>query len=491
MELCGSSDIFKDGMPLLKEIWDNCKALNPRSPAPQFTHKGTYFYLLMYYNEKNNDAAIYLGRTKDLALRQVQHSKALESDNLSLLHYRMAREFIAQGATQRLFPITFIPEDIPNAGIHCAWTETILISNFESFNPVMLGWRNYSPSKVVLENIPDWGRSAQQDGYLRTYTRPCALMILDTTSQIKNSEPSLQRLKIREPFTGFNWCVPLAEGLMHEANMWIGTKIPSVDGQPAMWSFRTQPKRLTARRGVGILYGSRRNSQPVRFRRIMPVEERRLVPGTIINVVLEVTAEAETKHPYSYLQMPTTGPLDCWREAFRLAVRIEFEDEGKWYSKYLTQQNVTPFSSLYKKSKDANDPTYEINNIDIDWIHAIKTVAALLNWRWHPENALSGRVWSPYVTRTRTMEFDFFNQQLRIGTLPVTDKQCPRALTLDETSDMIEREFGLDVNIGHLPHAILIQDPEGGNRAAKRTKCDLCYVSYCTQANERFRTNFL
>ncbi|KAF4989132.1 hypothetical protein FGRMN_9317 [Fusarium graminum] len=477
MKLCDSLDVFKNGMPLHKEIWDKCKALDPSSAPRQLTHKGTYFYLLMYYNEETNEAAFYLGRTKDLALRHVQHSKALESENLGLLHYRMARRLIAEGATHRLFPITFISDDIPNANVHCAWAETILISTFESFNPVMLGWRNHSPSKVVLENIPDWGRSAQQDGYLRTYTRPCALMILEIASQIKNSDSSLQKLKIRGPFTGLNWCVPLAEGLMHEANMWIGTKIPSVDDMPAMWSFRTQPKRLTARRGVGILYGSRKNSQPVRLRRIMPVEEGRLVPGSIINVVLEIMIDAEIKHPYSYLQLPAIGPLDCWSEAFRLAIRIEFEDEGKWYSKYLTQASVIPFSSRYKNSKQPDDPAYGINNIDVDWIHAIKTVSALLNWRWQPDNALSRRVWSPYVTRTRTMEFDFFNQQLVIGTLPITDKQCPRVLTLDETSDLIEAEFGLDVNIGHLPSPILVQDPEGGNAAAKRNKCDLCYVA--------------
>jgi hypothetical protein len=101
-------------------------------------------------------------------------------------------------------------------------------------------------------------------------------------------------------------------------------------------------------------------------------------------------------------------------------------------------------------------------------------LAALLNWRWRPEdNALARRVWVPYCSRLRIIDFDFFNQRLVVGDYQPVSKPIPRLLTLDETSNLIEEKFGYDVHIGSLPNLALVNTAGPG----LRTKCDLCVVS--------------
>ncbi|KAF9773259.1 hypothetical protein IL306_008954 [Fusarium sp. DS 682] len=449
MRVCDTLKVFQDGMPRFKDIWNKCKPVSETSSF-KVDRAGTYFYLLMYFNEKTNDCGVYLGRTKDLDARYTQHSGALRTEKLTLLHYRMARELLKDGATYRLFPLLFTP-DVHNANIFDGWVETILMVLFESFNPVMLGCRRHLPSNEKVDEIPDWGRSAQQDGYLRTYTRPLALMILDIGSQMKNATPSLQKFKLQDTFTGLNWCVPLAEGHRYEASLWIRTTTPATDTEPAMWSFRTLPKRLTSINGIAVFYGNRRTTQPVRFRHTVPVEGTPLGPGSTVNIVVEITKDPNTRHTHSYLSVPIVGPLDCWTEAFRVGIKIEYEDNGKWYMMYLRQNRMTMFSTTYG-SVIPDDLGKSIEKIDTTWIHMIKIMAALLNWRWQPENSLTKHIYVPYLNRTRTMD--------------------PKLLTLDETSDLIEEKHGLDVHIGHIPGPRLFLPPSASED--RFIKCDLC-----------------
>ncbi|KAF9767018.1 hypothetical protein IL306_000461 [Fusarium sp. DS 682] len=129
----------------------------------------------------------------------------------------------------------------------------------------------------------------------------------------------------------------------------------------------------------------------------------------------------------------------------------------------------------------------EIHHIELGWLHVIKIMAALLNWQWQPVDSLSKRVWNPYACRVRTMEFDFFNQRLVIGDTQIVKKPCPKLLTLDETSDLIEKKFGPDVSIGMIPDLILVNSGYG---PGTRRRCDLCYmqphnIALAGRCNER------
>ncbi|KAL6920872.1 hypothetical protein FSHL1_004848 [Fusarium sambucinum] len=257
---------------------------------------------------------------------------------------------------------------------------------------------------------------------------------------------------------------------MKEANLWIRTRTPNDGNIPAIFTFRTHPRRLTKERFVFIFNGQT-GTLPIKFRPVVPAELTSLAGGSLVNVVIEITIDPNDRHPYAYARMPTVGPFDCWNEALRLAVRFEFEDEQGWHTQYLKQEKLQVFSARIKeKSSEFGD---EVDHIDLGWLHSTKMLAALLNWEWSPpDNAITRRVWVPYSNRLRVIEFDFFNQRLVVGNCQPTSKPIPRLLTLNETSDQIERKFGHGVNIGSLPEAMMINV----SGSAIRTKCDLCLM---------------
>ncbi|KAF5984529.1 hypothetical protein FBULB1_3324 [Fusarium bulbicola] len=240
-----------------------------------------------------------------------------------------------------------------------------------------------------------------------------------------------------------------------------------------MWTFRTHPRRVTVDKRVGILGAYGKDTQPPKFRPRINLEGTNLGPGSLVNVVIEITIDSTTRHPFPFLQLPKCGPFDYWEEAFRLGVRVEFEEEGIWKTRYLKQQTLSNFGAKVKGMK-ASDFGAELDHLDIGWLHCIKIIAALLNWRWQAvDDVLAKRVWVPYCCRLRLIEFDFFRQNIVVSDATPVIKQHPRPLTLDETADLIEGEFGEDVHIGCLPDNVLIQTPRPG----VRQKCDLCLVA--------------
>ncbi|KAM0078666.1 hypothetical protein ACKRZS_009396 [Fusarium odoratissimum] len=473
MSLCDSLKVFQDGIPMIKDVWRKGRYVNVNSPQDPFNKVGTYFYLLIYYDEKTDDVGLYVGKTSSLYDRFKQHSLAFSGDNATL-HYRMARQLLSKDTTQRLFPITFFPEGSPNHSGCCAWAESFLAILFESFNPVMLGVQVPMRANQTFGALPDWGRTAQQDAWARAYTRPLAEFILDIGRQVKDADPSLKLFNLRNRFIGLNWAVPLGGGLWHDANLWIRTPSPAEDSKPAVWSFRTSPKRLTVENRIALFYG-RGRTYPGKFRPIVPVKGTSLGPGSFVNAVVEITTDPDIKHPNPFVKIPIVGPFDCWNDASRLGIRVEFQDKGQWKTRYLKADS---FAMMTTNSKmDISDFGKEIHQIELGWLHVMKIMAALLNWQWQPVNALSKRVWNSYACRVHTMEFDFFNQRLIIGDTQIVNKPCPKLLTLDETSDLIEKKFGSSVSIGMIPDVILV-NPEFRSKSDRfpRQRCDLCYM---------------
>ncbi|RBQ74080.1 hypothetical protein FVER14953_09302 [Fusarium verticillioides] len=468
MSLCDSLKIFQDGIPMIKDIWRKGRYVKINSPQDPFNKAGTYFYLLIYYDEETGDVGLYVGKTGSLYDRFKQHLLAFSGDNATL-HYRMARQLLSKGTTQRLFPITFFPEGSSNHSAFCAWAESFLAVLFECFNPVMLGVQVPMRANQTFGALPDWGRTAQQDAWARAYTRPLAEFILDIGRQVKDANLSLKPFNLRDRFIGLNWAVPLGGGLWHDAHLWIRTPSPAEDSKPAVWSFRTSPKRLTVENRIALFYG-RGRTYPAKFRPVVPVQGTSLGPGSFVNVVVEITTDPDIKHPNPFVKIPIVGPFDCWNDASRLGIRVEFQDKGQWKTRYLKADSFAMVTTKVSQM-DISDFEEEVHQIELGWLHVVKIMAALLNWQWQPVNALSKQVWNPYACRVRTTEFNFFNQRLIIGDTQIVNKPCPKLLTLDETSDLIEKKFGSDVSIGMIPDVILV-NPECGQM--RRQKCDLC-----------------
>ncbi|GKU18955.1 unnamed protein product [Fusarium langsethiae] len=460
------NELLSDGLPQISTIWNSLRYVNPET-NPVF-REGTYFYVIIYHNEKTGTSSIYVGRTSNPTARYIQHSRCLSGNNQQLMHYIVARKKLREGATYRLIPIAFLPKNMPNA--FRAWAETILAVLFNSFSPIMLSIKSQSASNEFTTDEFTLRRSLKYDYYLQASGAPLAKVLQTVAKQIKNSHPSLKSFDSNERSTGLNWSVPIAEGLMSSnSNLWVRTATHGDANTPALWSFRTHPRRLTKERFITIFYGHA-SSLPVRFRPVAPKECTSLVPGSVVNVVVEITIDPNTRHPYTYARMPTVGPFDCWNEASRVAVRIEFEDEQGWHTKYLKQEKVQLFTARIKL--DPREFGDEVNHIENSWIHGMKILATLLNWHWDSDNVLAKRVWAPYSSNVRVIESGFFNQRLVVGGCPPTSKPIPRLLTLDETAQLIEARFGSDVIVGTLPsYAVINTGP-----AAIRKKCDLCLM---------------
>ncbi|KAF9762346.1 hypothetical protein IL306_003444 [Fusarium sp. DS 682] len=473
MDHCGTLSFFQDGMPKLKEIWAKCIHVDSMASAAKFNKDGTYYYLLMYYDEKNDgNNGIYVGRTHSPWARYRQHSDCLSKDHPAL-HYHMGRRRLRKGARHRLFPIAFLPKTMPNSNLFRSWGETILVVLFESFNPLML--HKAGSPMLASDDIPQWGQSLERDSLLQICGSPLANMLRSVASGIKSAEASLTKLCLQDHATGFNWSVPLVEGIVNEASLWIRTTTPGdvSTASPAMWTFRTHPRRVMVDKRIGVLGGFGNDTQPPKFRPFIPFEGTNLGPGSLVNIVIEITIDPGTRHPSPFVQLPKFGPFDYWEEAFRIVMRIEFEEGGIWKTRYLKQESLTTFGAKIKSMK-ASDFGEELNHLELGWLHCIKAIAALLNWRWQPsDNALAQRVWVPYCCRLRLIEFDFFKQNLLVSDAEPAIKQHPLPLTLDETADLIEDNFGPDVHIGCLPDNVLIQTPGVG----VRHKCDLCWVA--------------
>jgi hypothetical protein len=192
---------------------------------------------------------------------------------------------------------------------------------------------------------------------------------------------------------------------------------------------------------------------------------------------MEITCDREIKHPSPWVQIPVVGPFDSWYQATRLGIRIEFQDEkGQWKSQYLKSDYHEMVASRTSPA-EITALGEEIHHMDITWVDAIKIIATLLHWRWQPDGAMSRQILTPFIIKRRSMNFNFHSQQLVIDNIPLVDVPCPKLLTLDETSRLIEKRFGFDISIGFLPNPILMRPNHSVASVGRyRTKCDLCSV---------------
>ncbi|ESU07402.1 hypothetical protein FGSG_12059 [Fusarium graminearum PH-1] len=287
-----------------------------------------------------------------------------------------------------------------------------------------------SSSEFTQNDLASLGQSLERDTYLKTCGAPLANLLQNAATRIKNSDSSLKPFDSSERFTGLNWSVPLVECAGVKENLWVRTTTHANSDRPAVWTFRTHPRRLTKERFITI-FNAPIGCYPIRFRPLTPEYCTSLVAGSVVNVVVEITIDPTQRHPYAYSRMPAVGSFDCWDQAFRLAIRIEFEDAGKWKTVYLRQENIYVFATKIKAMKTSQFGE-ELNHIELSWCHSIKIMAALLNWEW----------------------------------TPTTDILAQR------TARNIEEKFGHDVNIGNMPGLALINV----SGSSIRTKCDLCLM---------------
>ncbi|KAF5631825.1 hypothetical protein F52700_6749 [Fusarium sp. NRRL 52700] len=228
---------------------------------------------------------------------------------------------------------------------------------------------------------------------------------------------------------------------------WIRTKAPPTVDTPAIWSFRARcTLKHHSERGHGprvrlFCSQSSLDSKIGLFEPTVPLQDDiPLRDVYALDVIIEITIGTDVKHPHSYIPPQRAGSFDSWSQAFRVAIRIEFQDRGGLMkAQYLHSPRINPVLSRYRSLK-VEDLGNELNHMDVSWLYCIKTLATLLNWRWKPENNpvrenLTQAVWAPYYIRLFSIDFDFHNQRLVLDEPQSVEMQCPRLVApLEETS---------------------------------------------------------
>ncbi|KAG5755648.1 hypothetical protein H9Q70_001714 [Fusarium xylarioides] len=222
-------------------------------------------------------------------------------------------------------------------------------------------------------------------------------------------------------------------------DIWIRTKAPPTVEIAAIWSFRIHRKLKHDRR---LRHDPRvqlfqtqwsEDSKISLFEASVPRECTPLEKRSAVNVIIEITIDPDVEHPHSYLQLPIVRLFDSSGQAFRVGIRIEFQDEGGVSkTRYLSSTRICTVLSLYKSLK-VEDLGSELSHIELSWLNCMKTLATLLNWRWKPGNDpirenLTQAVWAPYRIRLLSIDFDFHNQRLVLDEPQPVEMQCPRLL---------------------------------------------------------------
>lgn len=480
--------MFSAGIPSLEAIWRQCRRVDSdeTSTLHKFgERKGSFFYIIIYRtpNHSSREYAAYVGRTSNLTRRWQTHDREVRRFHHQPVHYKIAKKFTAKGAEYFMFPIFFLPESTRNYHLTCAWLEMGMICLFETFNPHMLAFESFEDTKpqhtsgstAALESRDEEIHAdAVRDIYRKVSSSPLANRLLTVTRRVK-SQPAFQSFQLQQQLEGCNWALPILENIHFETNVWIQTAVLGKDGNPLKFIFTTSPRRVNGDRRVQLFH-SKPGHNPAHFRPTLSKEQfPEIQPGSLVNVVLEVMAH-DKPHPYPYIDVPVVGPIDCWSQASRLAIRIEFQDqEGNWATKWLLQ--TSPFYPLKSYIKDAVDweAAGEITqHMDISWLHCMKILSGLFCWEWAEDSILTSNLLRPYTCVVRQWQMDFVHQRIILRSPEKQIKPVPRLLSCDDTTDRIEEIFGYEVNIGLFPGKELVW--KNGTRMS-RERYDLCQVS--------------
>ncbi|KAF7547605.1 hypothetical protein G7046_g8956 [Stylonectria norvegica] len=488
MTHCGTLSLFQGGVPSLETIWrgDNrVRIHNEGRPNPsEFKERsGAFFYMLVYHAQTADGPkyAVYCGQAKNPPKRLHQHQKALEEINAkTAVHYKIGRRIIEAGGTVRMFPITYIPQSMPKHSETWALVELALILMWGSFNPGMLNIDKNSPQEggpCIEANL-----SPARETFHKIWSAPLAKRFLDIRQEI-SARPNLRPFEPKDKYAGCNWSIPVLERTFIGANLWVQTTTMSSDmATPAMWQFRTHARKLKKNREILVMIGHRNKDGtqvqvPRQFYVNMPQKQfPSLQGGSVIGIVIEIMVDQDARHPQAYLEIPETGPFDCYKLAARVGIRAEWLDtDGTWKAQYLKNAMLQPFSALKSLPVEQHgEHAAYLACVEVGWLHCIKLQATLLRWRWlDPQSMLAKRVFRPYNGRVRRFDYDFLGQRIVLSEPPMTSRRLPRLLTLQETTNAIEEEFGHDVNFGYMPSKM--RYTVNGSKKF-RTKCDLCYM---------------
>ncbi|KAK2038634.1 hypothetical protein LZ31DRAFT_608227 [Colletotrichum somersetense] len=226
--------------------------------------------------------------------------------------------------------------------------------HIESASPAHLGFNHYeTANKFLRDNNGKWA------------TFPIAMMEMpqlanDISKKLTKTEnpqrpavcPNFGPNAISDLIHGLNFSSPVMETFHTEAGIWNRSLVHHEDGKSHYWIFRGPPRKVQDNADpadpnrINITLFTRpmpagMNSTETTQSFNIPLREDTGDPwevkaGDYAIPLVGIMYDANTVHHHVYTALPDIGPFDTWKQALRIAYRIEYADkEGNRKTRYL------------------------------------------------------------------------------------------------------------------------------------------------------------
>ncbi|KAJ0165901.1 hypothetical protein CTA2_9556 [Colletotrichum tanaceti] len=469
MKTANTFDMFKNGLPSLKDLIMKGKKIHDfaRADKQKLENMLTLYVIVYFFNDPTSpalvQALIYGGRTIRGWERFKEHDTNIRSATPVIggtNHYetvkRIRREEVEKGnkCGHVYIPIALMkkPQLSDTARSFQAWAEQTIISLFRSYHPGILRMpdelHNYSHfwSSAVAQKLTEivlkltWSNDPQRPAEFPKFG--------------PKATPGLMH--------GLNWSSPVMEMFHDEAGLWTRILVKDVHGTPLYWQFRGPPRRVrddkyvneADRKTIGLL--SRRmpsgmgHSSDQQFFRISlrqdAGESWPVKPGEYVVPVVEIMCDPDAIHPHVYAAVPDVGGFDCWAQARRVAIRVEYLDErGDTYSRYCRPRRIFCF---YKSLPASHGTPEQIHCLERGWSRIMSLMATFI-WDWQNRpGGLPSDIIDSWKARVRAIEYDLFTQTFKVAVMKKEPMGRPKLLSFDDTLQRMRNLYG-NIAIGY------------------------------------------
>lgn len=235
-----------------------------------------------------------------------------------------------------------------------------------------------------------------------------------------------------------------------------------------MFTFTGQPRKVYRNLERGFKYcflGARMfpSSWQDEFRCILPLGDFYDVDYVI--PTFEITRNPSESHPTPYANVPEIGPWDNWKQARRLALRIDHIKDGKVIGQY---QHSHDHTFPYTKHGPGSEHT---NFLAGAWSRVMAWIAALTNVKWANRSWFRHWAIQPYDVIVEEITPCFASQQMVIfQSDPKEIQEPPKRVHVENNMRMMYELYAREhpeMSIGAWSRKLL---PSG------RETCDACHM---------------
>lgn len=254
-----------------------------------------------------------------------------------------------------------------------------------------------------------------------------------------------------------------------QSNLWVKTTTSSSQtGTVDMFTFTGQPRKVYRNLERGFKYcflGARMfpSGWQDEFRCILPLGDFYDVDYVI--PTFEITRNPSDSHPTPYANVPEIGPWDNWKQARRLALRIDHIKDGKVIGQY---QHSHDHTFPYTKYGLGSEHT---NFLAGAWSRVMAWIAALTNVKWANRSWFRHWAIQPYDVIVEEITPCFASQQMVISQSgPREIQEPPKRIHVENNMRMMDELYAREhpeTSIGAWSWKLL---PSG------RETCDACHM---------------